>query len=178
MSEIILVTGGCRSGKSNYAEKLALEAGSNKLYIATAPILDDEMSNRVQKHQKDREGKGWKTIEEEIDLAEVLGECKGYDSILIDCLTLWINNMIYYSEKQNTIITEDTIADKIKIIIENSRLLNTRIIFVINEVGMGIIPDNKVARLFRDLSGRCSQIIAQNADKVVLMSCGIPLTIK
>ncbi len=178
MAEIILVTGGCRSGKSNYAEKLALEAGENKLYIATAPILDEEMKKRVLIHQKHRDGKGWDTIEEEINLSEIFTKYPYYDTFLVDCLTLWINNLIYYCEKNNLKIDENYISNQVSIILNIINKIDGRVIFVINEVGMGVVPENKLARLFRDLSGRCAQIIAKNANQVILMSCGLPLNLK
>ena len=178
MGEIILVTGGCRSGKSSYAENLIIEAGGSKLYIATAPVLDNEMRMRVKRHKDNRAGKGWDTIEEEVDIAKVLSDNSNYDTVLVDCLTLWINNLIYRADLKNEAITEDIIANNVAIIMKNAKKIQKRVVFVINEVGMGVVPENTVARLFRDLSGRCSQCIAQNADRVILMSCGLPLNLK
>ena len=178
MAEIILITGGCRSGKSQYAERLAAESGGRKLYIATAPVLDSEMEDRVNRHKANRANAGWETIEEEINLAKVFSTSGNYNTILVDCLTLWINNLLYAAEQQDTRLNEDIIAHKIEEILKIIHPLNNRIIFVTNEVGMGVVPENRLARLFRDLSGRCSQIISQNANNVILMSCGLPLILK
>lgn len=178
MAEIFLVTGGCRSGKSSYAENLTLETGNKRLYIATAPILDEEMKERVLSHQRNRAGKGWDTVEEEIHLAEVFTKYSHYDAFLVDCLTLWINNLMYHCEKNNLQIDEDYISNQVSIILNIINKIDGRVVFVTNEVGMGVVPENKLARLFRDLSGKCSQIIANSADQVTLMTCGIPLNLK
>ncbi len=178
MAEIILVTGGCRSGKSNYAERKACEISGNKLYIATAPVLDSEMAERVAKHRENRKHAGWITIEEETDLCSVFQNNSDFDIFLVDCLTLWINNMMFHCEKTNHPINEEYISKKIHEILRVLTTISGRIIFVINEVGMGVVPENHLARLFRDLSGRCAQIIAQNATEVILMSCGLPLKLK
>ena len=178
MAEIILITGGCRSGKSQYAEKLTTESEGEKLYIATAPVLDEEMKERISRHKQNRADAGWETIEEELDLAGVFSANTHYNTILVDCLTLWINNLLYAAEQNNSALTEDIISRKVIDILTVIKPLSSRIIFVTNEVGMGVVPENNLARLFRDLSGRCSQIISQNANNVILMSCGLPLILK
>ncbi len=178
MAEIILISGGCRSGKSKYAEKLTQQSGSKILYIATAPVFDLEMQKRIEQHQQARAGKGWDTIEEELDLNTVFINNINYNGVLVDCLTLWINNLMYHYEKQGITINEAIITDKVNEFLTTLNKLNLRVVLVINEVGMGIIPENPLARLFRDLSGRCSQLIAQAADQVYFMSCGIPLKLK
>jgi adenosylcobinamide kinase/adenosylcobinamide-phosphate guanylyltransferase len=175
MANITLVTGGARSGKSGYSETLAKKFTGSRAYIATSPVVDDEMAKRVALHQEQRKHDGWVTIEEEVDLIGAIRQASSFDTILVDCLTLWINNLIFHSEtklseadiKQQCIELEDACAE-----------YSGNIIFVINEVGMGIVPDNPLARQFRDLSGRCSQTIAGFADSVILMSCGLPLTLK
>ena len=178
MANVILVTGGARSGKSAYSETLAKSFNGSRAYIATCPIMDEEMARRVERHQQQRKNDGWTTIEEELDLAGVIRKSVQYGTILVDCLTLWISNLMYYAERSGGTITEDRMME----ICEELKLAFMahpgNIIFVINEVGWGIVPDNAQARLFRDLSGRCSQGIARFAAKVVLVACGIPLTLK
>ena len=178
MANIILVTGGARSGKSVYSETLAKSVSGSRAYIATCPVMDKEMARRVERHQQQRKDDGWTTIEEELDLSGVIRRAVEYDTILVDCLTLWINNLMYHAERAGGEILEDRMLE----ICADLKLACMEhpgnIIFVINEVGLGIVPDNAQARLFRDLSGRCSQEIARFAAKVVLVACGIPLVLK
>jgi adenosylcobinamide kinase/adenosylcobinamide-phosphate guanylyltransferase len=178
MANVILISGGARSGKSSYSEALARSFPGPRAYIATAPVFDDEMAARVERHQRQRHNDGWDTIEEKIDLAGAIGKASDYDTILVDCLTLWINNLLYEAEQKGREISEDDMAAKCAQLKKVCAEFDGNIIFVINEVGMGIVPDNPLARKFRDLSGRCSQSIAKFADSVILISCGIPLTLK
>ncbi len=178
MANIILITGGARSGKSSYAEAVAKKFSGSRLYIATAPVFDAEMAQRVERHQQQRKNDGWDTIEEELQLSTVIAAADHYDTILVDCLTLWINNLLYAAEREKYSISEDDIAEKCRELEQVCHKFNGHIIFVINEVGLGIVPDNPLARCFRDLSGRCAQNIAKFADQVVLVACGIPLVLK
>ncbi len=178
MANVILVTGGARSGKSGYAEKLAKSFPEPRAYIATAPVIDQEMAARVARHKEQRKFDGWDTIEEELDLAGALGNAAAYDTVLVDCLTLWINNLMYAAEQCDNTVSEDDIYHKCMQFKDACNCFNGNIIFVINEVGMGIVPDNPMSRNFRDLSGRCSQTIAAFANKVVFVSCGLPLVLK
>lgn len=174
MANVIVVTGGARSGKSTYAESLAKSFPAPRAYIATAPVIDEEMAKRVARHQQQRKNDGWDTIEEALDLSGAIEKAATYDTILVDCLTLWINNLLYKDKK----ITEDDMSAKCAQLKQLCAAFDGNIIFVINEVGMGIVPDNSLARAFRDLSGRCAQSIAKFANKVVLVACGIPLILK
>jgi adenosylcobinamide kinase / adenosylcobinamide-phosphate guanylyltransferase len=178
MSNVILVTGGARSGKSVYSEALAKSFPGPRAYIATAPVFDEEMERRVARHKKQRKNDGWDTIEEEIDLCGAIKKANAYDTILVDCLTLWINNLLYAAEKKSRRVSEDNMIIKCAQLKKVCAEFDGNIIFVINEVGMGIVPDNPLSRDFRDLSGRCSQTLAKFANKVMLVSCGIPLTLK
>ncbi|MCP3964883.1 MAG: bifunctional adenosylcobinamide kinase/adenosylcobinamide-phosphate guanylyltransferase [Lentisphaerae bacterium] len=178
MAEVYLITGGARSGKSSHSERLAAETGKPKVYIATAPVLDGEMEDRVKHHQMMRTGAGWRTVEEQVDIVQAIRQIKNGETILVDCLTLWINNLMYQAEKNNEEIQE---SDMISLCTELKQACAEHsgvIIFVINEVGMGIVPDNPASRKFRDLSGRCSQTIAGFADHVILVACGLPLQLK
>jgi len=178
MAKIILVTGGARSGKSNYAQQRAENLGQNRVYIATCPVIDAEMDERVAKHKRQREGKNWQTVEEETELGSAIEKNIHHDVILVDCLTLWINNLLYAAQKQKKVISEPEIEVLCSKIIEISKQHPGNIFFVTNEIGSGIVPDNEAARCYRDLVGRCNQCIAGGADEVVFVSCGIPLTLK
>ncbi len=178
MAEVYLITGGARSGKSAYSENLALQFTAPKKYIATAPVLDAEMADRVKHHQMRRAGAGWKTVEEELDLATAVRQMDSGDTVLVDCLTLWINNLMYRAEQEKRRLAEADIIDlcaELELACSEHRGV---IIFVINEVGLGIVPDNPASRNFRDLSGRCAQTIAGFANHVTLVACGLPVRLK
>ncbi|MFA6101334.1 MAG: bifunctional adenosylcobinamide kinase/adenosylcobinamide-phosphate guanylyltransferase [Victivallaceae bacterium] len=178
MANVILVTGGARSGKSAYSETLAKSFNGSRAYIATCPVMDEEMARRVERHQQQRGNDGWTTIEEERDLAGVIRQSVQYDTILVDCLTLWISNLMYHAGRAGGEVSEDRMLEICADLKLACMAHAGNIIFVINEVGLGIVPDNAQARLFRDLSGRCSQEIARFAAKVVLVVCGLPLVLK
>lgn len=177
MAKIILATGGSRSGKSEYTQNIAESLPGKRAFVATCPAPseeDPEMLERVVRHQQDRLGADWDTIEEELDLQRVL---KGYTDVnilLIDCLTLWISNLIHHKPD----ISEDGITTICQELIHLSKQRQGTVIFVTNEVGSGIVPANGIARKFRDLSGRCNQAIAKGADEVIFFSCGLPLFLK
>ena len=169
--QIILITGGARSGKSKYAEQRAGEMGDRRLYVATAEAKDEEMSQRIAEHQK-RRGNQWRTIEEPVELAEALQAQRGKtDSALVDCLTLWISNLLTGRD-------EKYVEEKVEQLVETLPQLDFHVVLVTNEVGWGIAPDNPLARQFRDLAGWTNQRIAQAADEVVLMVAGVPMIVK
>lgn len=178
MAKIILVTGGARSGKSRYSQQRAENLGQNKVYIATCPVIDSEMDERVAKHKHEREGKNWQTVEEETELGSAIERNFHHDVILVDCLTLWINNLLYNTQILKEEISESEIEARCSNIIQISKQHPGTIFFVTNEIGSGIVPDNEAARFYRDLVGRCNQCIAAAADEVVFISCGIPLILK
>jgi adenosylcobinamide kinase/adenosylcobinamide-phosphate guanylyltransferase len=171
---IALITGGCRSGKSRYALERAEAAQGSRTLIATCPRLDDEMSERISRHQKERQGRGWQTIEEQTDLVGALHDT---DSavVLVDCLSLWINNMMYVDGHG---VDEDFVADRCERFLEACHSREGMVLAVTNEVGLGIVPDNAEARRYRDLLGRCNQTVAAGADEVVFMVSGISSQIK
>lgn len=177
MAEIVLVTGGARSGKSDYALNRAEQIGGSKCFVATCEVLDQEMAERVRKHRQDRDGSLWTTVEETLAVASVIGRNK-YDVYLIDCLTLWISNVMAEFEQRGAVCGEVAIAEEITSIIDNALELSGTVVVVSNEVGMGIVPDNALARKYRDLVGLCNRMVAAAAAEVVLVSCGIPLHIK
>ena len=169
--EIILVTGGARSGKSKYAEQRAAELGSRKLYIATAEANDEEMRLRISEHKK-RRGEQWMTVEEPVELGLALQAQRGQiDCALVDCLTIWLSNLLLRGG-------EKYVESKIEELMQTLPGLNFDLILVTNEVGSGIVPDNSLARQFRDLAGWANQRIAATANEVVLMVAGIPMIVK
>jgi len=177
MAKMILITGGARSGKSAYALSIAEEISDKRIFIATCPYLDSEMSERVRRHTEERRGRGWKTIEEEVELAALFPKrVEAMDVVLIDCITLWINNILYRSAEEN--VDDSTIEKQCSLLIDKISEYPGVVICVTNEVGMGIVPGNKLARKYRDLVGTCNQVLGKSADEVILVSCGIPLSIK
>jgi adenosylcobinamide kinase/adenosylcobinamide-phosphate guanylyltransferase len=174
MAKIMLVTGGCRSGKSAYAERRAMALPGRRAYVATCPVVDEEMARRIAAHRRAREGQGWVTIEEPTDLEGVLRRHAAVDVLLIDCLTLWINNLLYEAGRAGRQLDEPPCRE----LLDAAEACRGWVIFVTNEVGLGIVPDSPLARRYRDLVGRANQLVAQRAEEVVLMCCGIPLMVK
>ena len=166
------VTGGARSGKSSYAEKLALERGGKRAYIATAQAFDDEMAARIEKHRKDR-GTAWDTYEEPLAVAELLGKLSGrYQVVLLDCLTLWLSNVMAHTDGDGPVISRG------EELVRAVKGFDGSCIVVSNEVGLGIVPDNPLARKFRDFAGILNQKVARVADEVYFTVAGIPVKIK
>lgn len=178
MGRIILITGGARSGKSSIALEKSEAIDSKRLFIATSPHTDLEMQDRIRRHQQERQGRGWETLESEIEIARHL-EIKGntFGVILIDCITLWVNNLMFHSSPSAE-INEDHIKELCDEWLNRVPTISADLICVTNEVGLGIVPDNPVARKYRDLVGAANQCIGKAADEVILVSCGIPHTIK
>lgn len=177
MATIILITGGSRSGKSAYAQRIAESRPGERAYIATCPVIDEEMAERIKKHRQARK-QGWSTIEETENLVAAFHTAKGSQTILVDCLTLWVNNLLYKAESANTTLNEEEMTARSLEVLEACKGLPGTVIFVTNETGMGIVPADPQSRLFRDLAGRCNQIIAGSADSVIMMISGIAVTIK
>lgn len=172
---ITLITGGIRSGKSRFAVKLAGEraSGHPKCFLATAQALDMEMKFRIQNHQKER-GDHFRTIEEPIYLARAVEKAqKEFHLLLVDCLTLWVNNLLFHLDGR-----PEEIEREIEALIQVVRLKDARMIFVTNEVGLGVIPDKASARRYIDLLGKVNQELAALSDEVIFMVSGIPNFIK
>ena len=180
MGRLVLVTGGCRSGKSGYAQGRVEALPGARLYVATAEIYGEEMRARVERHRRDREGRGWDTVEAPFGLAETLRDAKNYSAILVDCLTLWTSNRFFggVSGEIKETAGEDEASAAARELVDAARGLDATVVFVTNEVGWGVVPDNAMARRFRDLAGRVNQAVASAADEVVLMACGLPLVLK
>lgn len=166
-----LILGGARSGKSSYAEKLALESGKKAIYLATAKVLDKEMEQRVSRHKNDRPS-AWKTVEESLQLSDALHKWSAPDRIiLVDCLTMWLTNLL--SDKD-----ESLLKNEVGKLLATLPQLQGEVIFVSNEVGMGIIPMGELTRRFVDETGFLHQQLAQKVNTVILMVAGIPQVIK
>ncbi|MCK5826275.1 MAG: bifunctional adenosylcobinamide kinase/adenosylcobinamide-phosphate guanylyltransferase [Desulfuromusa sp.] len=178
MAHLIYISGGCRSGKSNYAQQIAESLPGKRVYLATCPLIDEEMEQRIAHHQQQRVDREWETIEAPLDLSAAVEQASHFDILLIDCLTLWINNLLYEAEQEGKFLTEQMISDQCTELVNVCRKTNRTIIFVSNELGMGLVPADPISRHYRDCLGRCNQTIARLADKVIFMISGIPLSLK
>ena len=166
---ITLLLGGARSGKSRHAEHLALASGLAPVYLATAQALDNEMAQRIAAHRA-RRGPAWRTVEEPLDLVVTLRhECTAERIVLVDCLTLWLANLMHAGR--------DVAAERARLLEALPGLAGPALL-VSNEVGQGIVPDNAMARRFVDHAGLLHQGIAERADAVVFMTAGLPHRIK
>ena len=168
MKKVILITGGARSGKSRYAEELALSLSKNPVYVATAHVWDEEFRERVKKHQE-RRGPEWTNIEEEMLLSR--HDLTGRVAV-IDCITLWCTN--YFFQMQDV----DACLEALKAEFDKFTAKDATYIFVTNEIGMGGVSENAVQRKFTDLQGWMNQYVASKADEVILMVSGIAVKVK
>lgn len=168
MKHITLITGGQRSGKSRYAEQLALQLSDHPVYVATAHVWDEEFGERVRRHQQ-RRGPQWTNIEEERELSR--HDLTGRVAV-IDCITLWCTN--YFTEGT----TVDNALAALKAEFDRFTAQDATLIFVTNEIGSGGVSTNQLQRRFTDLQGWMNQYVAQHADEVILMISGIPVKIK
>ena len=178
-----LIIGGARSGKSSFAQELALKSGEPVLFVATAEAGDEEMRHRIEQHQKARPS-DWSTLEVTTNVGRAISQKIGeFQVVIIDCITLLVNNIFGQYSHQNTEqidapFIEKKLVDEISELVECINQVDASFIIVTNEVGTGLVPANKVGRLYRDLLGKTNQILAQRADKIYLMVAGLPLPIK
>lgn len=173
MSKHTLILGGAKSGKSSLALELANQSGGRRVFIATAQAGDGEMRDRIQRHQAER-GSEWSTVEEPIDLRAALQNADGGDAVLVvDCLTLWLSNLLTVAQMPG----EDVIQQG-RDLAGLLPSLKGRVILVANEVGLGIVPDNALARLYRDLAGGLNQGLAKVCEQVIFVAAGLPLVLK
>jgi adenosylcobinamide kinase/adenosylcobinamide-phosphate guanylyltransferase len=168
---IILVGGGTRSGKSAFALGLARKLGSRRLFIATCQARDEEMAERIRKHQNSR-GPDFDTLEVPVALAEAVAEAKGTDVVVVDCLTLWLANLLLEGKTLEEI--ESRVHDLAAVLERRS----CHVVLVTNEVGMGIVPESSLGRLFRDVAGVAHQLLSQTADEVYFAVLGTLLRLK
>lgn len=166
----ILVVGGARSGKSQVASKLAEHCFETPLYLATAEVTDDEMRERIELHRQAR-GERWKCIEEPLDVAGVIKDPGDCDGILLDCVTVWLGNVLHHEDIAQLNARK---AELIAALSGNGR----SVIIVSNELGQGIVPADPESRLFRDQAGWLNQDLARAVDVVISVSCGLPMILK
>ncbi len=178
MKRVLLVTGGARSGKSSYALERCEALPGPRCFVATCPVIDPEMDERIRAHKLEREGRNWQSREEETALAELLFELTDYHTVLIDCLTLWVNNLMFSAERRGVVFGEKEMRKDAQRLAEAIAVFPGTVCLVTNEVGMGIVPDNALARKYRDLVGSCNRYLAKRADEVILVSCGLALPLK
>jgi adenosylcobinamide kinase / adenosylcobinamide-phosphate guanylyltransferase len=171
MHRVTLITGGARSGKSNYALDLSRNA-RNAYFVATAEITDDEMAERIARHKAER-GEAFRTVEEPVDLAYAIRTLpKDADVAVVDCLTVWLGNLMHRGFKGSGLPPEAiSLLDALK-------SPPTELIIVTNEVGMGLVPETPMGRAFRDSAGRINQEVARIADRVVFLVSGLPIVVK
>ena len=166
--KITFILGGSRSGKSSFSLENASKLPGSKAFIATAQAFDDEMKDRIERHKKERSG--WETFEEPIALPRLIIDMSDrYDVILLDCLTLWLSNLI---------MNDTDVDSAIESLLSAAASCPSSLFVVSNEVGMGIVPENILARRFRDLAGTLNRRVAEIADEVYLVTAGIPLKLK
>ncbi len=167
---VTLVLGGARSGKSAHAERLVLGLGPTPVYIATAEAHDQEMAERIARHRADRAGRGWLTVEEPLDLpAAILREAREGRAVLVDCLTLWLSNLM---------LAGHPVAEAQARLVGALAEAEAPVVLVSNEVGLGLVPETPLGRAFRDAQGRLNQAVAACAGHVHFVAAGLHLTLK
>lgn len=185
-SRLILVTGGARSGKSTYAERLAQRSGRSVAYIATATAGDDDMRDRIARHQAARPAT-WQTIEEPLHLADAVHQAASLaDIILLDCITVWLSNWLLLQDELSSVestpasVYSEGALQEIEALLKEAQALNTqqRLLIVTNEVGLGIVPAFALGRVYRDVLGTVNRRLAQEAARVYLLVAGLAVDIK
>lgn len=185
MSKLILVTGGARSGKSNFAEGLCRDRKNSTAYIATSTPFDEEMKDRVRKHKESRPT-NWKTYEIFKDIYSIISDLgENHQTVILDCVTLLVNNLMFEHEidfnnctPKETNEMEKYIKQQVEKLIEEIKKTDLYFVIVTNELGMSLVPDNKLCRVYSDIVGRINQYIAKYADEVYFVVSGIPMKIK
>lgn len=171
MSELILVGGGVRSGKSAFALALARSIGASRAFVATAEPRDGEMRERIARHREER-GTEFATVEESLELARAVAALRGVDVAVIDCLTLWLSNLLLRGDPAAAV------AARVEELLGTLAAAPFRAVVVTNEVGMGVVPESALGRVFRDVAGRAHQALAARADRVYLAALGTILRIR
>lgn len=166
---VVLILGGAASGKSRYAEALAKSLAKPRIYVATAQAFDTEMAAKIFSHREQRAQDGWRTIEAPVDLAGALARADPRATVLIDCLTMWLSNVA---------LAERDVEAECDVLLEAIAARGSPLIAVSNEVGQGIVPDNALARRFRNAQGALNRRLAAQSDRVVAVMAGLPLALK
>jgi len=183
MLKSTLIIGGARSGKSHFAQELGLKSAQPVLFVATAVAGDKEMQQRIEEHRKTRPAT-WSTLEVTTHIGNQIRQKIGKaQTVIVDCITLLVNNIFnQYSDPAGELIDvpliEKEVMAEIDELVNCINQVNTSFIIVSNEVGLGLVPDNRIGRLYRDLLGRANQVLAQRADEIYLMAAGMPVRIK
>ncbi len=183
LKKIILLLGGARSGKSRFTQEYARRNGENVLFVATATAGDEDMQRRIERHKKDRPT-NWRTMEVTTNIGmQIETNARDAQLIVIDCITMLVNNIFSrYDEKQFDAIDDMVLEEEVVAEIEQVQMcmekVNASFLIVSNEVGLGLVPDNRMGRLYRDSLGRANQMLAQESDEVYLLVAGIPLRVK
>ena len=177
-AQLILILGGARSGKSDYAEKLASEFGQRVLYIATAEIGDEEMAQRIAAHRQNRPA-AWQTLEAPREVGAALSEIRDTPEVLLlDCLTLLASNVLLALEAQPQPLIEAAVQAELEAILSAQVRLDIPLIVDSNEVGLGLVPAYPLGRVYRDVLGRANQYLAARANRVIFMVAGLPMMLK
>lgn len=186
LGKIIYITGGARSGKSSFAEKLIHERYENRIYLATAIPFDDEMKDRIEKHKKQR-GRDWKTIENYKNLSSVLkNHIKGYDVVLLDCITNMVTNLMIMENKydwdnismKEVDVVRERVVEEIESVIDFIKENDIDMVAVSNEVGLGLVPTTPLGRHFRDIGGKINQIMGEASSEAYLIVSGLNIRLK
>ncbi len=180
MTEIILILGGARSGKSSYGIQLAKNYGHSVIYLASGVPCDEEMKKRIKRHIEDRP-ESWQTVEEEIDIDIVLANADNdVDLVLFDDLSFWVSNLLdlYQSKGEEKDQLENKVLGRVRKTLDIAQNKGFKLIIISNEVGMSVVPKTSLGRIYRDILGRANQLAASQADRVFLMVAGLPIKIK
>jgi adenosylcobinamide kinase/adenosylcobinamide-phosphate guanylyltransferase len=183
LKKVILLLGGARSGKSRFAQEYARRNGEKVLFVATATAGDEDMRQRTEKHKKDRPA-NWRTLEVVTNIGmQIEANASDAQLIVIDCITMLVNNIFSRYDEKHFDTIDDSVLEK-EVVAEIKQLqmcmkkVSASFLIVSNEVGMGLVPDTRMGRLYRDFLGRANQMLAQDSDEVYLLVAGIPLRVK
>ena len=183
MKKVILLLGGARSGKSHFAQEYARRNGGKVLFVATATAGDQDMRSRIAEHKNGRPS-NWRTLEATTDIGtQIVANAGDEELIIIDCITMLVNNIFSrHDEKQfdtiSDVVLEKEVVAEIEQLQRCLKKVNASFLIISNEVGLGLVPDNRMGRLYRDILGRANQMLAQISDEVYLLAAGIPLRVK
>lgn len=176
--KLVMITGGVHSGKSDFALEYAEKRGAAGLYVATSPLSDSYTMDRIVRQRQEREGRGWSSIEVETDLIGALRQAEPGQTVLVDCLSYWINKILLESLREEVLPDEEGLAKLTETFVDEALKRPGLTVTVTTELGLGIPPDNDLARRFRLLLGRVNQVVASNADSAFFIASGLPMRLK